>query len=339
MIDREAENKKQGLGVWDISKKSIGLGTLLILLEELQIQSINNAIECFDLCFVGNPKDFGILEGIRNYKPMDLIDKGDLKSSFLLSALFNIKGLENIFWAESILKLKKYAEAHYLVTWPEFQGDKLKHRNYESMLAVQSFYDSNKAIPYLSCKYKPLLWAVDFIENNLKGHLPVVVHLKNNPFAKSESNANFDIWSEFFEICYGEYDVKFILIGNEEIPDKICQFENVILSKDYDGNLSRDLALIQIAFIFMGMSSGPCNMAIFNDVPYVIFKNPDHHAEEMKKELGEHDRFLFAKPFQTILRQFETRDLLVSNFENIYSNLDKNAWKKKIETLIKENVT
>ena len=76
------------------------------------------------------------------------------------------------------------------------------------------------------------------------------------------------------------------LVGNEDVDNRITELPNVLLSRNFQSNISRDLAIIQISCAFMGMASGPCNMAIFSEIPYVIYKNPDHDAEQMALELG-----------------------------------------------------
>jgi ADP-heptose:LPS heptosyltransferase len=95
----------------------------------------------------------------------------------------------------------------------------------------------------------------------------------------------------------------------------------VIVTKNHESNISRDLALISQAAIFMGMSSGPCNIAIFSDTPFIIYKNPDHDVEEMKLELGKNNRFVFSTASQKFLRIFETVENLIQEFEESYSGL------------------
>ena len=65
----------------------------------------------------------------------------------------------------------------------------------------------------------------------------------------------------------------------------------------------------------MGMMSGPANMALFGENPYLIFKNPDHHAKEMAIELGDKDQYSFALPGQRVLRIWDTTTNLIEAFE------------------------
>ena len=207
------------------------------------------------------------------------------------------------------------------ILWPPGNEQHLISHKYGSTIFVQKFFAERGFIPHLSCKNDLLRWATSFTDQYVTPSLPVVVHLKNNPNLKGCSNANFKSWYNFFLSCYGQYDVRFILIGNEPIDPQITHLPNVLVARDWESDLSRDLALIQTSYIFMGMSSGPCNMALFSDIPYVIYKNPDHDVEEMELELGTNIRFPFATPVQKFLRIFETPQGLMSEFTGLHGHI------------------
>ena len=98
------------------------------------------------------------------------------------------------------------------------------------------------------------------------------------------SVSRFFLWVSFLEKAVLKFDVKFLLIGNEPLPEKIHKLPNVIISQSQGNSLINDLALIQASFAFMGSSSGPNRMAFCSSVPYLIYKHPDHHVDEMKKD-------------------------------------------------------
>ena len=80
--------------------------------------------------------------------------------------------------------------------------------------------------------------------------------------------------------------------------------------------------------MFLGMASGPCNVAIFSKIPYAIYKNPDHHSKEMKRELGTKDHFSFAGSYQKIYRMKETEANLREHFFSIYDHLCNSSFKE-----------
>ena len=156
--------------------------------------------------------------------------------------------------------------------------------------------------------------------------LPVVVHLKNNNI-DTKSNANVDGWLSFFNTCHHErLPVHFILIGNDPHDPRYQQCSNVSLPQTDRGGLLFDLSMIQVCFMFMGMASGPCNMALFSGVPYLIWKHPDHHTQEMDREFQGHSQFIFANEYQKFMREWDTADSLIREFKTLYARLNKQQW-------------
>lgn len=332
----ELNERKRVLGIWDLDASSVSLGGLLILVAELRMQCMIHGADFADICFIGNATHLLPVRGIQaDGDAVTLLDGKACRDSALLSALFGMEGIASCCLCRTFPALGDFLrESPYqYVIWPALSDQGLVDHRYASTMFAQKFYRENGFVPYLACKTEPIRWAVHFIKRCVIPYLPVVVHLKNNPNEQRRSNADFDAWLGFFEACHLQYDVRFILIGNEEIDQRILRLPNTLKARDYGSNLSRDLALIQASFIFMGMGSGPCNMAVFSKTPYVIYKNPDHHAEQMTLELGKTDQFPFATPFQKVLRVFETTESLISEFAHLYTHGTRQEWQKQLANL------
>lgn len=316
------------MGIWDTNISPVQLGGLLIFVEELQIQRSIYGADVIEICFVGDQSAGLNVRNDKNSESFRVIDVAQSKYQQLLTAIQNIDGVETCYVCDKTESLKdslKEKPVRYEL-WPVINGNSLSVHNYGSILYIQEFYQKEGYIPYLNCRSEPLSWALQFIQHNVLPHMPVVVHLKNNPHEVGCSNANFEAWLGFFKICQRKYNVTFVLIGSEDVPDEIGDLPNVIISRHFGSNLSRDLALIQISSVFVGMSSGPCVIKVFSDTPYLIYKNPDHHAEEMALELGDSNRFSFAAALQKFLRVFETDENLLLEFDSIYTTLVQRGW-------------
>ena len=307
---RFEKNSRRVLGVWDLRAAQISLGGLLLFVEELLIAARRRFLpEVYDIAVVRN-KRYGTGDSVA------ALTKENCEDHPVLSVLFDLAGTRRVFWMEAGV-FQKFVEDNSCDVWPT-KSVKPGYR-YGTTLFAQEFFKEQKFIPRLSCGLQARKRARDFYRKHAAPHLPVVVHLKNNPRHQNQSNANLPAWFEFFAHCRRE-KVKFILIGNEDPGLEIRGLPNVVLSRDDGDDLGRDLALIEMAFLFMGMASGPCNLAIFSDVPYMIFKNPGHHAQEMKRELGDKDHFVFAGPLQKMLRVVETGTGLIKEWERFISN-------------------
>jgi hypothetical protein len=141
--------------------------------------------------------------------------------------------------------------------------------------------------------------------------IKVAVHLKSVAGQDGQSNANLPIWQNFFEKCSGD-QFHFFLIGQDHMPSAIKNLPNVTVVQDVTTDVQTHLCLIGEADMFLGMSSGLCQMAIFGSKPYAVFKNPDHHAEDIAKLLNSGTQFRFAGTNQFFLREYESVDRLLN---------------------------
>lgn len=326
------------LGLWDVRKAPLRLGNMVILVQELQAQAALHEGDIEGVCFIHDasrslpapvsPARDGVVS----------LDASACAGSAPLSVLLSLEGVDDCYHAGSVSAVRAFLQrqAAPYVVWPSLETLDERGRidyPYGATLFLQDFFKAFGHLPPVSLKPEPLGWARDFIEAHVLPGYPVVAHLKNAPPAESQSNANVDAWAAFFEACAARRDVKFVLIGNEPVEARIRRLPNVVVTQDLGGTAVRDLALIQTACVYMGMASGPCAMAMFSDVPYLICKHPDHTPEKMVRELGDRDHFAFATPAQKILRAFETRELLMSEFARLWSQADLPRWERRLRGL------
>ena len=215
--------------------------------------------------------------------------------------------------------------------WPSPEALVQGKYNYDSTREIQNHYSQAGTMPRLSLDTRTLDWAKSYLKAKSRGRLPVAVHLKNNPNVRGESNADMDSWFAFISECQGKHAAHFILVGDDPVDARLRSLSNVTVARDDKVSLDGYLALIQIAGLFMGMMSGPANMALFGTNPYLIFKNPDHHVREMAIELGENDHYPFALPHQRVLRVWDTAENLASAFESVFDQVAALKFTKIIE--------
>lgn len=306
-MSRKKSKHKRIVGVWDLRITPVRLGDLLTLVEELHISRKVHIARFSDVVIIYDAKHLQVPAEYFDTSEIIVLNKRVRKISPVVSLLYDLEGINNCYIVKTADALATTVDDASNIVW----------HTYDTTLFVQKFFHENGFIPTISCKPYVLKWARNFIKHNVLG-MPVVVHLKNKG---TDSAADFDAWFSFFNKCAKKYSVTFIFIGNEKINNTVRQLPNVCIAKDFDSNLAREMALIQSAALFMGMVSGPANMAIFSDTPYIMYKNPDHHTKQMKIELGEHDWFPFASSQQRILRMKHTSESLMSEFERVYRKI------------------
>lgn len=310
---------KKVAGIWDLTRSAGSIGMLLILLEELQIQRQIHHADVVEVILVGDARyllDVGLSERADAPSGLGLPD-----SARLAPVMSVLQAMSGIAACHVCVDRKAIRDATNLINtncvpWPNPRMLVQGEYTYDSTKVIQSYFSRTGSIPRLSVTVELLTWARHYLQEKSGGRLCVVVHLKNSPNVSGQSNAELESWGAFFSNCKRNVHAHFILVGDDATNEAFRSLSNVTIAQSDGIRLDGYLALIQGADLFMGMMSGPANMALFGKTPYVIFKNPDHHAKEMILELGDADRYPFALDNQRVLRIWDTTENVTRAFEH-----------------------
>lgn len=341
-MEKTIEQLKILYGIFDFDKTKSPVGDYLGLLENLLIIFENENYEKIEICFLGNSnglsqiKEKYLTENDKNWEYFT--DAEPYLKSWLGKIALGMICFDSFYVFKNLKGLRKFLAERQAAgrTWPVLEEDGINENDYKYTSLVQEQFRRRGGIPYLECKHKFIKQALEFIESDILPSRLVSVHLKNSVRKSGEPdwyNAKFEEWVSFLEKAVLKFDVKFLLIGNEPLPEKIHKLPNVIISQSQGNSLINDLALIQASFAFMGSSSGPNRMAFCSAVPYLIYKHPDHHVDEMKKDLGSADHFNFAQPFQKLMRKLEDQNIIFSDFEELYQGSPLKEWEDRLKKL------
>ena len=314
------------IGVWDLTATSVTLGGLLILAEELQIIAAESGANRCDLCFLGEAARAMFGATIVSDDKVAWLTTREIQMGGICSICDALDIIDGVCVCQSHGDLNEYVirsatDGSVMKVWPKHGSGNPRSAAYGNTLFLQRHFAKTQDLPPLLCSRSIADEAGRFLDKYAHGTVSVAVHLKSSPEGEGRSNANHDAWVDLFSRCRDRYNAKFILLGNEEIDYRMFSMANVVVARECGSDLSLDLGLISASTFFMGMSSGPANMAILGGNPYIIFKNPEHDVEQMRLELGTNDRFPFAGPSQRFLRQWETGQLLLAEFERVYNSL------------------
>lgn len=302
------------VAVWDTSRGPVTLGGLLLLLQELAMLGQYVGATRGELCFLGVPEGeiafppegwFELSEGTGPHHP--LIELA--LSSAVPDACFLCRDREGL--------AALAASAEPALLWPDYSCDVTAGYGYGTTLYVQRLYARMNRLPFLAWRGEGVAWADSLLKQRVWPRVPIASHLRNGPAIEGPGKANLEAWETFFKAVANSYDVCFVLVGSDDLPPRFEALPNVVIANNHGGSPARDMALIHRSAAFMGTASGPCQAAMFGGKPYAIFKHPDHHADEMREELGDADRHSFAGEGQSFLRVLETPDLLMSAWEDM----------------------
>jgi len=265
---------------WDLEVEKLTLGGALVLRQEAEI-----------------------LSKINNFDQINLNISYDSNNQNFPEKIF-----DTVFNSSAITFNQKSILPGNITNWPSDLILKASNFSYFSFERISQLYEKNNIQVNLSWKEdvikKTKLFAQKFIK-------PIVtVHLKYiYPYNISDSNADVNEWSPFFK-NNNEFD--FILIGDDKLPDEITSLSNVHYANQL--TLSCQLCLVSSSIAFLGTASGICNAAFFSQTPFVVFKHPLHHINEMQNELGNNHKFNFSSNKQLLLRELATHQIIQEAF-------------------------
>lgn len=299
---RESIMPQTIFALWDLEITGTGMGAFLIFQEELLMyRSLLNA------------------QHIEMY-----VYLGDI--NIPLSYLASLAQLNPFLTALHFIKDKKEFVHHFpagdVFQWPSLNVDN-NCSYFGSTLHIQKLWMKTKKMFLLQSPPSIMIQAKNWLKSYVPyGHYPVTIHLKNNN-VDSQSNANQEEWLKLLK-KNKRHPLKFILIGNEPYDERFYDCPNCVITQKKGGCLDLELALIQLSFFFMGMSSGPCNLAVLSDLPYLVWKHPDHHSHQMDEELDENGQLIFSNHNQKFIRGIDTFERLDHELNTLYKNLMMN---------------
>ncbi|MDY6833749.1 MAG: hypothetical protein SVY53_02990 [Chloroflexota bacterium] len=323
--------KKVVLGVWDYKLVPWSVGDFLVFIETLSVLKLRHNADKVDVCVVcdsDNPA------GNRGYK--------NINSSNFRYYLFNLLPIVNTSpYLGSLFQFDSRSEFHSFLKqninnyeiYPSV-SDQLKETynlyGGATLKEIRDFYQERGFIPYLSIDDYHRNWAYEFYQTKAKGLLPVSVSMRNRPDGP-DRNADRHAWLDFFNLCASAFpDVVFVVVGvREEVFEELRGCSNVIIAKDHGSTVADDLALIRTSLLYMGMESGVAVIAIFSDVPYILFGRLPEEVE--RKGLNPGANWDFATQYQKQrYTDFNiTPDSLLNEFTALYSQLDIDEWQRK----------
>ena len=209
--------------------------------------------------------------------------------------------------------------------WPEFKAHLRMQQDYPiGHVDLNAFHVRHGYLPQLVAPrhYEP--WARRFRERELSGRPLVIINprqgsLTQNPAALYR-DAVLSYWYAFIdEVAVRSPSVLFVMVGGyQEWEHRLMHRRNVFVPRMFGLGLPHELALMRIADLFMGSSSGFATFATFTDIPYGIVNFEHRFAPHGGMSVGDR-HYPFAHPNQVITWEPETTEQLLALFEELWS--------------------
>jgi hypothetical protein len=164
----------------------------------------------------------------------------------------------------------------------------------------------------------------------LEGRPLIIINPRQSSLTENPTvtyrDAPLAAWHAFIDaVAERRPEALFVMVGGfQEWEHRLLYRRNVFVPRAWGLRLAHELALLKIADLFMGTSSGFATFATFTDIAYAIVNV--EHSFAGPAEIRLDDRhFPFAKANQILTWRRETTEELLSLFDEVYSGVPQDG--------------
>jgi hypothetical protein len=317
------------LGVVDFSYQHYALGDLLTTQVDLATIAIERKLEHVDIVAYVNP-------GLPSARIQGFITPENYVTHY--------DALVPVFTCNPMLRRLDLVRdpatfSHIVLTnhrgggamWPTFRAHLRMRQSYPLGHArVNAFHARYGYLPRLTAPRHYEGWARDFHGRELKGRPLVVINPRQSSLTSDPGalyrDAQLSEWHAFIDaVVERAPEVLFVAVGGyQEWEHRLLHRANVFVPRAVGLALAHELALMKIAALFMGSSSGFATFATFTDIPYAILNFEHRFAPHGAMTAGDR-HYPFAHANQVITWQPETCTELLALFEELLAPVDAAA--------------
>lgn len=313
-------SSKRLLVVYDFASQPFSIGDILMCQEASLVLRQQFALGQVDLALVYDPANPVVPD------PAFSTIRSDNflwhLTTVLQAAAVNAH-LGSVFLFDSHANLERFISRHLDMyeIWPSLKQYANREYLYYHIFneVLYDHFQQFGSLPSLSSRSPARAWADKFIDEHVSPHVAVTVQLRRSQ-TNPARNSDYETWRSFLRTCRDRYPVRFVIIGaHHEMDTSFREFPNVLFAKDYCTTVEQDLAIIEVASMHLGASSGPGVMAIFSKKPYCFF-NTGMHLDRYKGLIqdGKASRMFFATTQQRFIHEREDNKTLLTEFERMW---------------------
>ncbi|MCF8118509.1 MAG: hypothetical protein K9K33_19085 [Desulfarculaceae bacterium] len=222
--------------------------------------------------------------------------------------------------------LRTYIGSNYNI-WPAKTKQIHRHSEYPlSHHSINKFYMDTGYIPHLEPPRGYANWAKSFLRDNFPGRIVVVINPRQSSLTSAPActyrDAPLAEWYRFLDHANDSHpEAIFIMVGGyNEWEHTLAKKKNVFIPRSHGWGLAQELAILHLADVFIGTSSGFATYATFSDQPYLILNVEHAFADFAGVKVGD-ERYPFGKRNQTLTWTQESAREMIEFFEMMYGEL------------------
>jgi hypothetical protein len=324
----QAENSPSNsaalLGVFDFSYQHYALGDLLTNQINLAVIAIERGLRHVDLMVIVNPERPSARQQTFVTRSNYIAHLDNIVPVFACNPL--LRSFRLVRDLQTFNFLIALHHRNRLPMWPDLkthlkmrQDFPIDHRR------INAFHARYGYIPKLSAPHGYEAWARHFHATELGGRPFVVINPRQSSLTEAPAvtyrDAPLSAWHDFIDAVATSWpQALFVMVGGfQEWEHRLLYRHNVFIPRAWGLRLAHELALLKIADVFMGTSSGFATFATFTDVAYAIVNVEHSFARPAGVRLNDR-HFPFAKENQILTWRQETTEELLALFEQVYSS-------------------
>jgi hypothetical protein len=207
--------------------------------------------------------------------------------------------------------------------WPELTTHLRMRQDYPvAHDTINAFYAARGYLPELCAPNGLDTWARDFHRTELGGRPFAIINPRQSSLTDSPAvtyrDAPLDDWYRFLDAAGARLpEFLFVMVGGfQEWEHRLLHRRNVFVPRASGLTLAHELALMKIADLFMGTSSGFATFATFTAIPYAILNVQEAFAPYAGVRPDDR-HYPFGRPDQILTWHRETAEELFVLFEEI----------------------
>jgi hypothetical protein len=323
IIDGKTSPAAALLGIFDFSYQHYALGDLLTNQVNLATMAIEQGLHAIDIVVMVNP------------------ERPSARYQTFITRTNYIAHLDNVMpvfacnpFLRSLQLVRDPETFNFMIAshhrsnrpmWPDLkthlkmrQDFPIDHRR------INAFHARHGRVPELVAPRGYEAWARNFHDRELAGRPLVVINPRQSSLTENPTvtyrDAPLAVWHAFIDaVADKRPDVLFVMVGGfQEWEHRLLYRRNVFIPRAWGLRLAHELALLRIADLFMGTSSGFATFVTFTGVAYAIL-NVEHSFARPAQIRIDDRRYPFAKANQVLTWRQETTEELLALFDELYS--------------------
>jgi hypothetical protein len=313
------------LGIFDFSYQHYALGDLLTSQVNLAIMALEQGLREIDAIVMVNPERPSARQQTFVTRANYIAHLDNIMPAFACNPF--LRSLQLVRDLQTFNFMIALHHRNQVPMWPDLrthlkmrQDFPIDHRR------INAFHARRGYLPRLSAPRGYENWARRFHAAELGRRPLVVINPRQSTLTETPTviyrDAPLPMWHAFIDAIATRWpEVLFVMVGGfQEWEHRLMYRRNVFIPRAWGLRLAQELALLKIADLFMGTSSGFATFATFTDVPYAIVNV--EHSFASYAEVRLHDRhYPFAKANQILTWRQETTEELLSLFDELSSSM------------------